>query len=215
MKDVNVLITFLVLCLTILGINGAGYAIERSLRLRMIAQYLVCAVYAPEEAMIGETFSVEFVIEPRAILNVKKICVKVYGNIGSNGEWGSWNRTWNDMVMYDDTEYRTETSFLVKSIQHSVGIVYIEIWADYTAFDEKDFSFADCEIMRIYTKTHQNLEDEYSSLNETCNNLEDNIQSLQSNLNLSQKVTIALTVSTAILAGITTYLLWKRTRSTS
>lgn len=172
----------------------------------------VCNVSAPREAKTGEDFYVAFLIRPWATLDVDTIRVKIYGPIGYDGEWTEWNYTWKDRTMYLDTEYRAEKNFFVRSLPASVGELYGDVYAVYDCNGRRYVTYVNFKITEICTKTYEQMENDYNSLNHTYQNLQNENNSLKSGLNFYQNLAIAFIITTIALAFTTIYFARKKSK---
>ena len=178
----------------------------------------VCYVSAPKEAKTEEEFSVTFLIKPWATIAVSSVFVEIYGNIGDGGEWTTWNYTWENMDMHVDAEYRAEEEFSVHSDFSTigrVGEVYGRVTAVYDFNGQRFISYSEFEVTKIYSKTYQELTQDYNSLNQTYQDLQNDYNSLKSspNANIYQYLTIILIITTLIFVATTVY--FARRKATS
>jgi hypothetical protein len=171
------------LFLIALSAIGNGNAAQESHVLHINDGSFYCDVWAPLEAKTEEQFAVTVIIKPWHDLSVENVWVSLEGNIGTNGEWSKWNYTWESMTMYFQIEYKAEKTFLVRSLQSSIGYVHGTIEAHYSALGQPCVLLVDSEITKIYTRTYQELESDNNSLNQSKLVLQSNYNSLQIQLN--------------------------------
>lgn len=173
----------------------------------------ICDVYFPAEweVKIGEEFSVTFKIHPRLTIAVDRVVVEVYGNIGDHGEWTDWNYTWKDMTMFEDVYYTAIATFNVSSIPSGIGLVCVRITALYQDhFGAHQDLFANFGITKIYTKTYQEIQEDYNSLNQNYQNLQEKNNSLEASLSLFRIIAIVFVITTVIFTFTTIYFARKK-----
>ena len=167
--------------------------------------HFVCEVFAPQDAKIGEEFTIEFLVRPWSTIQVDRIYVKVHGNIGYEGEWSFWNYTWQNMTMYIDAQYRQEKTIFISPLASSVGEIYGEILAVYDWNGQRYVESADFAITKVYPKTYDEMKTEYNSLNQTYQNVQTDNNSLKNNLAFYQNLLSVLAVTTIVFACTTVF----------
>ncbi len=210
------MILLIIISLFVLFPVSNGFSTQNASVFWMSNGHFLCVVDAPIEAKTGEAFSIGFSIRPVVTIQVDRIFVEVYGNIGYDGNWSYWNYTWQSMTMYESAQYKQEKTTFVRSLDfsgESVGGVYGTILAAYDWNGQRYSDSANFAITKVYSKTYSEIMGDLTSLNQTYQNLQIDNKSAKDGLALYQNVSAALVIVTIVLVCTTVFFAIRKSKS--
>lgn len=168
-------------------------------------------VRAPLEVKIGEEFSVTFEFHALQTIDLDYVNVTLLGVASPGGGWGVWwNDSWGEMGWYEGVRER-KTAHLTAveecGVHGEILYSYEDTWG------EHHFSIGWLDVTEICAKTKQELESDYSSLNQSYATLQKNYDSLEINSNNLKTTMLAAIVATFVFIATTVYFARRRSRA--